>query len=229
MLYRPAIFKDADLVAVQSGRYFPESGRIEISGDRKLFLEELKIPLDRLAYTKQVHENKVLVANEPGYHEGYDAIVTDRPDVFVCVSVADCTPVLIHDPVHHAVAAIHAGWRGTAAQIVKETIKTMEQKYGTQGKDCLAWIGACISERNFEVGEEVAQHFSPEEKRYDVIRQKFFVDLKQANKSQLLQCGLKAENIEISSYCTVADNDKFYSYRKEKGATGRMFALIGRR
>lgn len=198
-----------------------------VSRNRKLFFESLGIDENKIATSKLVHGNKVLVADAPIRSDGYDAIVTNTPGVFAVVSIADCTPVLIYDKKNKAVAAIHAGWRGTASKIVSETLKTMQQHYGTKGEDCIAFIGACISERSFEVGEEVAIQFENEFKHYNESRKKHFVDLKSANKKQLLDFGVVPTNIEISGYCTVLNNDLFYSYRKEKGQTGRMLAVIG--
>ncbi len=171
----------------------------------------------------------MLVADKPIKGEGCDAVNTNQPNVFCCVSIADCTPVLIYDVKNEAVAAIHAGWRSTVANIVTETLTAMKSNYGTNGEDCVAFIGACIGESNFEVGEEVAIQFKDDVKRFDATKQKYFVDLKKENKNQLMKFGLKENNIEISNYCTIADNDKFFSYRKEKGVTGRMLAVIGMR
>lgn len=198
-----------------------------IRQNRKLFFDALGISEANIAWSKLVHGNKVLAADRPVKGEDCDAVITNQPNVFACVSVADCTPVLIYDPKQKAVAAIHAGWRGTAAGIVTETLKAMQSNYGTKGEDCLAFIGACIGERNFEVGEEVANQFAPDVKRFDTSKQKYFVDLKKENKKQLVEFGVKENNIEVSNYCTIADNDKFFSYRKEKGVTGRMLAVIG--
>lgn len=238
----PEIFKPHNIVAAQSTRLGGVSNspydKLNLgfsSGDdlniikqnRKLFFDALGIPEDNIAWSKLVHSNKVLVADTPIKGEDCDAVITNKPNVFACVSIADCTPVLIYDAKQKAVAAIHAGWRGTAANIVTETLKAMQSHYGTKGEDCLAFIGACISEQNFEVGEEVAIQFKDDVKRYDASKQKYFVDLKKENKKQLLKFGLQENNIEISEYCTIADNDRFFSYRKEKGVTGRMLAVIG--
>ncbi len=198
-----------------------------IKQNRKLFFDSLGIPEENLAWSKLVHGNKVLVANEPIKSEGCDAVITNKPNVFCCVSIADCTPVLIYDAKNKAVAAIHAGWRSTVTNIVTETLNSMQKNYGTKGEDCLAFIGACIGETNFEVGEEVAVQFKDDVKRFDPTKQKYFVDLKKENKNQLLKFGLKENNIEVSEYCTIANNDLFFSYRKEKGVTGRMLAVIG--
>jgi len=198
-----------------------------IKRNRKIFFDSLGISEEKLAWSKLVHGNKVLVADGPVKGEGCDAVITNVPGVFAAVSIADCTPVLIYDPMQKAVAAIHAGWRSTAAKIIIETLKAMKENYGTNGEDCLAYIGTCISEKSFEVGEEVAVQFDEDVKYYNEEKQKYFVDLKKENKKQLMKMGVKENNIEISSYCTVIDNDKFFSYRKEKGKTGRMLALIG--
>ena len=194
---------------------------------RDEFLRQLGLTIDQLAYSHQVHGNKVLVAGKPLSAEGYDAIITSAKGVYVCVTIADCTPVLIYDTKNKAVAAIHAGWRGTVAMIVSETLHTMQKQYGTKGEDCVAFIGACIGSKNFEVGDEVAEQFSDDEKTYNTDKKKYYVDLKLANKKQLMNFGVKESNIEISEHCTITDNDKFYSYRYEKGKTGRMLALIG--
>ncbi|MCX6295223.1 MAG: polyphenol oxidase family protein [Bacteroidetes bacterium] len=147
--------------------------------------------------------------------------------MFLAVSVADCTPILIHDTKNNAVAAIHAGWKGTVGKIVLNTLQLMGEQYGTEGKYCKAFIGACISYENFEVGDEVATYFELSQKRFDKQKQKWFVDLKKANMKQLLDFGVMEKNIEISDFCTVKNNNTFFSHRKEKGVTGRMMAVIG--
>lgn len=238
----PTIFKSHHIIAAQSTRLnhlLQQSGKQavnEFSNQEDLFdrnqtrdefLNQLGISMTQLAYSHQVHDNKVLVADKPQGAEGYDAIITNKPNVYACVTIADCTPVLIYDTKNKAVAAIHAGWRGTVSKIVSETLKAMQTNYGTKGEDCLAYIGACIGKNNFEVGDEVAVHFSDDEKIFNSERKKYYVDLKLANKKQLMAFGIKESNIEISQACTVSDNDTFYSYRLEKGKTGRMLALIG--
>jgi hypothetical protein len=195
--------------------------------NRLSFFGSLGIRQEQLVISKQVHGNRVLVTDKAGIHEGYDASVTNVPGVSLVVSVADCTPVLIHDEQNNAVAAIHAGWRGTVDGIVKEALTCMQEHYGTQGKNCKAFIGACISYKNFEVGEEVAQHFADDQKRFDADRNKYFVDLKKANAQQLMDFGVPAQNIEVSEFCTVEHNDRFFSHRLENGITGRMMAVIG--
>lgn len=195
--------------------------------NRTLFFDALGINSQQLVLSKQIHGNNVYVATAPAIVEGYDAIVTNKKNVFAAVSIADCTPVLIHDEKNNAVAAIHAGWKGTVAKIVTNTLQTMQENFGTKGADCKGYIGACIGYENFEVGVEVASSFSNPFKRFDAEKQKWLVDLKNSNKQQLLNFGLLPKNIEVADYCTVKNNDLFFSHRKENGKTGRMMAVIG--
>ena len=135
--------------------------------------------------------------------------------------------VLIHDEKNNAVAAIHAGWRGTDGKIVAKVLLKMQENYGTNAADCKAYIGACIGYENFEVGKEVAGHFDKAVKMYNPEKQKWFVDLKNANQQQLLDAGVRTDNIEVSPYCTFKAEELFFSHRRDKGITGRMMAVIG--
>jgi YfiH family protein len=217
----PTVFqKFPGVIAAQSTR---------IGGIRDHFFSELGITEDSFVSSEQVHGKEIFIANISTREKGYDAIITQKKGLYVGVSIADCTPILIYDPVSGAVAAIHAGWRGTVQKISAETVLKMEKEFGTRAADCYAYIGACISERAFEVENDVADFFDVEMKKYDSEKKNYFVDLKHSNAYQLMSIGVPASNIEISSKCTVIDNERYFSYRKEKGTTGRMLAIIGMR
>lgn len=198
-----------------------------VNENRRLFFEQLGISTNQFASSFQIHGDKVKVVTQPERTEGYDALVTNIPNLYIGVTVADCTPILIYDAKQQAVAAIHAGWRGTAAQIVAKTLATMHENFGTQPTDCYAYIGTCIDFCDFEVGEEVAAQFDAEVKQFDTLRGKYLIDLKKANAAQLLAFGIPPQQIQISEYSTIAHNQDFFSYRLEKGQTGRMLAIIG--
>lgn len=198
-----------------------------IEQNRTAFFTDLGFFPEQTAGAHQVHGTNILSVDQPGQYEGFDALITQQTGILLTITVADCTPILIFDPISRAIAAIHAGWRGTAGQIVQKTLHKMAQEFGTQTSNCLAYIGPCIDRCTFEVDEDVAQHFAPEFKEWDVLKQKFYVDLKKANRSQLESTGLLTTNIEVSPYSTVTHNASFFSYRKEKGQTGRMLAVIG--
>lgn len=196
--------------------------------NRRRFFRDIGAGDMRVAGAYQVHGSEVLEVAEPGQFKGYDALITDRPGLLLTVTVADCAPVLLADPQNRAVAAVHAGWRGTVANIAQKAFHAMKNAFGTDPSDCYAYIGACISECAFEVDADVADHFDSAYKRWDTEQQKFFIDLKAANCAQLIELGLCAGHIEVSPYCTVENNDTFFSYRKEKGKTGRALAAIGK-
>jgi hypothetical protein len=243
LIRRPAIFSPFSwLTAGESTRHggvsLPPFASLNLgksTGDdpdhlvenKRRFCEAAGMPPDRLAWAKQVHGDQIWLATAPGGVEGFDALMTQTPGLLLVVSIADCTPILIADPVHRAVAAIHAGWRGTAAGIVSKTLAGMHRHFGTTGSDCLAYVGTCIDECSFEVGHEVADQFDDSLKRLDPVSGKYFVDLKQANARQLEAFGIPSGQIEISPWSTVLHNEDYFSHRLEKGTTGRMLGFIG--
>ncbi len=197
-----------------------------VTENRRRFWQVLGVDSKQVAASYQVHGSEVLTVSEPGNYEGYDALITRLPGIVLAVTVADCTPVLIYDSKHRAIAAIHAGWRGTVGEIVAKTISKMGIEFGTDPADCYAYVGTCIDECSFEVGDEVAAQFSSEHKYFNLKAGKFYVDLKKANRDQLTSAGLPEPNIQLSVYSTVSNNADYFSYRLEKGQTGRMLACI---
>lgn len=198
-----------------------------VIANRSIFFTGLGISEEEIAGSFQTHQDQIKIVDQAGQLEGFDALISNTPGLFVAVTIADCVPILVYDAEHQVVAAVHAGWRGTVARIVYKTLNQMKAAYMSKGENCFAFIGSCISLRCFEVGEEVATQFSDQLKVWDEDRKKFRVDLKMANKVQLLESGIPEYQIEVSPYCTFHDNDRFFSHRKEKGTTGRMLAVIG--
>lgn len=194
-----------------------------IEHNLSLFCADLGVSSTDLARSYQVHGDKIWVTGRAGYQSGFDAMISIQPGVFAGVGIADCTPILLADPVTRVCAAIHAGWKGTVAQIVHKTAKRMMENRGSNPTDILAYIGPCISQMHFEVGDEVAAHFDEAFKMRKA--EKWHVDLKAANAAQLRALGI--QQIEIDPACTVENNADFFSHRTEKGMTGRMLALIG--
>ncbi len=242
-LKRPVIAdRFPGLTMVQSTRYGGVSGepyaelnlglntgdeREVVAENRRRFWSALGTSEAHMAGGYQVHGSQIKVVDQPGYFDGHDAFVTDQPDLFLSVTIADCVPVLIFDPVKKAIAAVHAGWRGTVAQVAGKTVAALQKEYGANPADCIAYIGTCIGFDSFEVSEEVAMEFAPEFRKKTGSPGKYLVDLKEANKGQLLQTGMPVGAIEVSPFCTVKNHDRFFSFRKEGGVTGRMLAVIG--
>jgi YfiH family protein len=237
--------KYPDLIALQSyrnggvsdGNYFSLNlGKNTLDSEEnvrentRLLCAATGIDPECMVSSGQVHGTSILHAERPGHYDGYDAFITDRTNLFLCIFTADCYPVLIYDPQHNASAAIHAGWKGSAGKIVMKTIAAMASSFNSNPSDCLAYIGTGISAESYEVGREVARSF-PEDSRphfpFCNEEEKYLLDLGTVNYRQLLSSGICASNIERSPFCTVRNNDLFFSYRRDKGTTGRMVSLIG--
>lgn len=198
-----------------------------VAENRRRFFNHLGWPAGAFASSYQVHGCKVLLAEEAVAAHGYDAVITQRAGLMVGVTVADCTPILIYDPKHRAVAAVHAGWRGSAQGIAPLALQAMAEAFGTRAEDCWAYIGTCISQTHYEVDEQVAQAFLPAHRKPGRKPEKWMLCLKSANLAQLSEAGLPESQIETSPYCTWADGQHYFSHRREGGITGRMLAVIG--
>lgn len=156
-----------------------------------------------------------------------DALITDKKGVMLTILTADCVPVLLFDPIQKVVGAVHAGWRGTAEDIVFKTVLKMQESFGSNPKDIIVGIAPSIGACCYEVGEDVAKHFFDHRDSFTQKGDKFMLDLPYINKIQLLKAGLIEENIEMSGICTTCEVDDYFSYRKEQGCSGRFMSMIG--
>jgi YfiH family protein len=196
-----------------------------VRDNRRLFFTALGIPEESVAFTRQQHTTDILTVSSPGQNDTCDALVTAQKGIYLSISVADCTPVMLFDPVRNVVAGIHAGWRGTAGRIVEKTIGRMQHENGTLPGDLIAFIGPSAGKCCYEVGEEVALQFPPQCSVPGAYG-KFFLDVKQANLLQLLENGVRNSNIEVNQDCSI-HNSVYHSYRRDGKGSGRMFAVIG--
>ena len=192
-----------------------------------LLVADLGIRADRLAYALQCHGADVRCVDEPGLYPEIDALVTRQKDLYLQILVADCVPILMVDPIVGVIAAVHAGWRGTALAIGAKTLAIMAKEYGSRPADCQAYVGTCIGKSFYEVDREVASHFPARFAPFDDTKKKYMLDLKGINGWQLQEAGLLSEHICYSPYCTVKDNRLFFSHRGEGGNTGRFGVIIG--
>ena len=200
---------------------------VHVAENRRRFFSAIGANDNGFASSHQIHGTEIRHVTEPGSYTGFDALMTNQPGLLVGVTVADCVPVLVYDSQHHAVAAIHAGWRGTVGGIVTKTLARMQAQFGTHPSHCYAYVGTCIDECSFAVGPEVADQFSASFVRFDAATDRHYVNLKAANKQQLLDAGVPDAQTEVSPFSTVLNNADYFSYRAEGGQTGRMLAVIG--
>ena len=185
-----------------------------------------------------------------------DGLITDTPGLLLGIQTADCLPIILADPERRAVGAFHAGWRGTVKRIVEKGVSKMRFCFGSRPRDLKAAIGPGIHGCCYTVGEEVRNNFESqfayaeklfrEVKESDPVREKYpllfltarapghsdlpkkiFLDLVEANRRQLIAAGVSAKNIEVSPLCTYCRTDLLFSYRAEKGKTGRMMGVVG--
>jgi len=188
--------------------------------NRKLVFEKLQLDFNQLCNLKQVHGEEVCIA-KPGMQQG-DALVTNERNHVLAISIADCYPILFHDSVNNVIGAAHAGWRGTVNRIAKNTIEKM-CALGADPKNIKVAIGQGISPKKFEVGAEVISEFR--EKQFsETVFEGNYINLIRANIQVLEESGITRENIWTMNRCTFEDD--FFSYRRDKGLTGRMWALI---
>ena len=183
----------------------------------------------------QTHNDHIKIIDKPvtrGWKsssdaiEDCDALITNVPYVVLTILTADCVPILLYDPEQKVVAAVHAGWKGSKAQIVKKTVKKMIQIFGSNASDIKAGIAPSIGGCCYEVGEEVAEHFFDLPQAYKQSGEKYMLDLPTVNKQQLLDVGIKIDNIEMSHICTACEVEHYFSYRKEHGCSGRFMSMI---
>lgn len=172
-----------------------------------------------MASLKQIHSARALAVEQAGCAGDGDALLTSSPGLLVSVRSADCYPILLADTKHHAVAAVHAGWRGTAGGVVLETVARMRDQFGTSPADIVAAIGPGIGKCCYEVGAEVGRLFGLEGAGR--------IDLAAANRCQLIDTGVDEPRIDVLGGCTRCDAARFYSFRRENEQAGRMISYIG--
>ena len=180
------------------------------------------------ARVRQVHGARVVHLAEPSSPtEEADAVLSTRPGLAACVSVADCVPVLLADPVTGSVAAVHAGWRGTIARAVEAAVRALAGLAGSPPGRLAAAIGPSIGPCCYEVSTDLANRFARE--IGPVVRTGAggpHLDLWEANRALLLEAGLAKERVDVLRRCTSCDKVSFFSHRRDGGLTGRHLAFI---
>jgi YfiH family protein len=179
---------------------------------------------DSLFAAYQVHGRAVTVVEpdtEP--RPRCDVLVTKSPDKTLMLRFADCTPVLLADPKRQAVAAVHAGWRGSAVRAAGAAVEALREVFGSRSSDIVAGIGPAIGPCCYTVGQDVCEAFSDRPQLFSDGK----LDLWEANRQALIEAGVAAENIEVAGVCTRCESDRFFSHRANAGQpAGRFAALI---
>jgi len=205
----------------------------EIVQNRKKFLNNFNIDIKDLVCMKQVHSSNIYKASRADRAKGaldaksriygFDAMITDEPGIALCVFTADCMPVFLYDKKKNTAAIVHAGWRGTQAQITEKSVEELVSNFKADPKDILAALGPCIQKCCYKICPDVAEQF---ERSVSKIGEEYFLDLAEENTKQLLDAGLLKDNIYDCAMCTSCRNDLFFSYRNEGAKAGRMMNFM---
>jgi YfiH family protein len=174
-----------------------------------------------LATLHQIHSDIVVDAGgRSGSLGGGDALIENTPGQLIAVKTADCIPILMVDPRQRAVAAVHAGWRGTVQNIATQAVQHMQRRFSSRPDDLLVAIGPGIGKCCYEVGPEVAEQFA------EFADSHRHVDLSSANRHQVADCGVPLDHIYTGDLCTMCNSD-FHSFRRDKQQAGRMLSVVG--
>jgi len=226
--------------ALSLGNFRQDEGA-NVVENRRRFLRALDTVDWTLVTARQVHSADVRVVvdldDARTQPSACDALAADIPRTLLAVQTADCMPILVADERSGAFAAIHAGWRGTLARIVARTLERMQRTCDSRAEDLRVALGPAIGPCCLEMGPEVIESFSREfSYAEEHISQrsengKGHLDLNRVNVRQLIDCGVSADRIYDTQWCTFCQNDLFFSYRRENGAerpVGRLMGVIGR-
>ena len=202
------------------------------SEDMKNFSDKYGFNYDSMVYNTQVHGADVrIVGSKADIAENgkeADGLITNLRNTPLLIFTADCVPVVFYDKKQGVVALAHAGWRGTYRDIAGEMIDIMTGKYGCEVVDIKTIIGPSVSVDNYEVSYDLIEKFAVLEvpNYYKEIEGKYYLDLWKLNKELLKKCGILEDNIKIIDFCTVRDNDKFFSYRLDNATSKRIGTII---
>ena len=221
--------------------YFKGDEKENVVENRRRFLKAIGANHAQIVTARQTHStersNVESIEQVRGPQPECDAMMTRVPGVLLAVQTADCVPVLIGDTKSGVVAAVHAGWRGTAGRITERTIADMMLSMGVSPRDCVAALGPAACAECYEVGEDVIERYKKEFGYWRKLLVNFkengkaHLDIRTANVQQLSFCGFSEDRIHVSEYCTMHQNELFFSYRKEgrgqPSSVGRSLSVIG--
>lgn len=201
----------------------------KIKDDKILIADYLKIQPENLISPTQTHSANIEIAKISQHdYPDCDALILTDKNIAIFLNFADCTPIILYDENQNIGAIAHAGWRGTAQKIAPKTVEKMIINFNSKPENITALIGPAIGYCCYNVGEEVFRELSKTVVNFDglsEIRQgNIYVDLKNINKRQLEETGIK--KIDVCPYCTVHNNDLFFSYRNERATTKRHSAIL---
>lgn len=195
-----------------------------VEENRTLFFQALGLKKENVALQKQVHGDRITYVNTGCIYDDSDAMITDKKNIGLAISTADCAAVFLYDTKNKVIAGIHSGWRGTEKKIVLKTLNKLKDDFNTSAADLIAYIAPAISQNNYEIGNEVAALF---DKKYLLPKgEKYLLDVSQVNYDILINFGLSKNNIQVSEFCSFKLKYLLHSYRREGLHSGRALGVI---
>lgn len=200
--------------------HFFTTRNLIVKDNLDLIANYLKIPYENIIHPHQVHSDNIEFVTDKKEYPDCDALILEKKNFAIYLNFADCTPVILYDKKKKIAAVVHAGWRGIAQKIVPKTVLKMN----SNPEDIIALIGPCIGFECFETYDEAIAQLKNSVSNPNGLFKDNYADLKGLNKSQLEEIGVK--EFDIIPFCTVCDNDKFFSYRKENKTKLRHSAVV---
>ncbi len=195
-----------------------------VKQNREAFFKEIGLNSSQIAFQKQIHSDRITVVNEAGLIGESDAMITAKPGIGLAISTADCTSIFIYDKRNRLIAAVHSGWRGTTKKILKKTLIRLKEEYNSRADDLIVYVGPSISQKNYEVGEEIAQQFDKKYLRYE--NNKIYLDVARANLDMIYNFGVQTNQVEQSPLCSFEEKNLLHSYRRDGKLSGRSLGII---
>jgi polyphenol oxidase len=192
--------------------------------NRTAFFNYLGLSYDDVVLQKQIHSDIITYISKEGEIGESDALITDKFNIGLAISSADCTPAFIYDKKNKVIAGIHSGWRGTEKKILQKTINRLFNDFNSSPENLFVYMGPSISQLNYEVGPEVTTGFN--KKYLEPKGEKFLLDVPAANYDMLIGSGIPEKNIEKSILCTYEMKDLLHSYRRDGIHSGRALGVI---
>ena len=195
-----------------------------VDKNRKDFFEALELKIENVGYQRQVHSEIVKVIECGGDNGVSDALITNKKNLGLAITIADCTPIFIYDRKNKVIAGVHSGWRGTEQKILYKTLENLKKNFSSAPENLIVYTGPSISQTNYEVGAEIVEKF---DSNFVCWKDgKVFLDVSGINYKLLLDYGIPKNQIQKSELCTYEFKDLLHSYRRDGAISGRSIGVI---
>lgn len=204
--------------------YSVRDDKNKVSENRTAFFKQLELDSESIAYQKQVHSDKISFVKVGGTCGKSDSMITNKNNIGLAISTADCCAVFIYDPVKKVIAGVHSGWRGTSKEILVKVLQTLSNEFDSAPGDLICYLSPSVSQRNYEVGVEVAEQFD-----LNYLKQengKYLLDIPKIDEDILLNYGVMPHNIQVSNLCSYEYSSILHSYRRDGKKSGRALGVI---